>query len=130
MVFHWSLSDSKSPQIFWTLLSLVADQFYAVVWMAFTRPVISPSSSPFINPLVTVPRAPITIGIIVTFMFHGFFNPLDKSKYLSFFSLSFNFTLWSSGTTTVKFVIIMIIVIINANATKSLASFLFPADKY
>ena len=33
----------------------------------------SKSSSPFNNPLVTVPKAPITIGIMVTFMFHGFF---------------------------------------------------------
>ena len=49
--------------------------------------------SPFTNPLVTVPRAPIIIGITVTFMFHGFFNSLVKFRYLSFFSLSFNFTI-------------------------------------
>ena len=54
------------------------------------------SSSPSTNPLVTVPRASITIGIIVTFMFHSFFNSLTRSRYLSFFSLSFNFTLWSA----------------------------------
>ena len=34
---------------------------------------ISKSSSPFKNLLVSVPKAPITIGIIVTFMFHSFF---------------------------------------------------------
>ena len=33
----------------------------------------SKSSSPFSNPLVTVSKAPITIGIIVTFLFHSFF---------------------------------------------------------
>ena len=38
------------------------------------RPVISKSCSPCTNPLVTVPRAPITIGKIVTFMFHSFFQ--------------------------------------------------------
>ena len=46
------------------------------------------SSSPFSNPLVTVPNAPITIGIIVTCMFHSFFNSLVRSRYLSFFSHS------------------------------------------
>ncbi len=53
-----------------------------------------------INSLVTVPRASITIGINVTFMFHSLFVFVFQfpSKYLSFFSLSFNFTLWSAGT--------------------------------
>ena len=36
-------------------------------------PFISKSSSFFNNPLVTIPTAPITIGIIVTFMLHSFF---------------------------------------------------------
>ena len=31
-------------------------------------------------------------------MFHGFFSSLARSRYLSFFSFSFNFTLWSAGT--------------------------------
>ena len=41
--------------------------------MVSTRPVFSKSSSPSTSHLVTVPRAPITIGITVTFMFHSFF---------------------------------------------------------
>ena len=65
--------------------------------MVSTRPLISKSSIPFINPLVTVPRAPITIGINTTFMFHSYFNSLARSRYLSFLSLSFNFTPWSAG---------------------------------
>ena len=40
--------------------------------MVSTCPVISKYSSPFNNPLVTVPKVPITISIIVTFMFHSF----------------------------------------------------------
>ena len=56
------------------------------------------SSSPFSNPLVTVPNTPITIGIIVTCMFHSFFNSLAMSRYSSFFSHSFSFILWSVGT--------------------------------
>ena len=82
MVFHWSLSDSKSPQVSRTLLSILAVLNNVVVWMVSTRPPTSKSSSPFSNPLVTVPNATITIGIIVTCMFHSFFNSLARSKYL------------------------------------------------
>ena len=68
MNFHWSLSDSKSPQVSRTLLGILAVLNNAVVWMVSTRPLTSKSSSPFSNHLVTVPNAPITIGIIVTCM--------------------------------------------------------------
>ena len=98
MVFHWSLSDSQSPQVSRTLLSILAVLNNAVIWMVSTRPPTSKSSSPFNNLLVTVPKAPITIGIIVTFMFHNFFNSLARSRYLSFFSHSDSFILWSAGT--------------------------------
>ena len=98
MVSHWSLRDSKSPHVSRTLLCILTDLNNAGVWMVSTRPLISKSSSPRTNPLVIVPRALITIGIIVTFMFHSFFSSLARSRYLSFFSLSFNLTLWSAGT--------------------------------
>ena len=98
MVFHWSLSDSKSPQVSMTCLRILAVLRNAVVWIVSTRPPIFKSSRPFNNPLVTVPNAPITIGTIVTFMFHSFFNSLARSRYLSFFSLSFRFILWSAET--------------------------------
>ena len=42
--------------------------------MVSTRLPTSKSSNPFNNPLVTVPKSPITIGIIVTCMFHSFFQ--------------------------------------------------------
>ena len=96
MVFHWSLSDSKSPQVSRTLLSILADLNNVVVWMVSTRPVISKSSSPCTNNMVTVRRPPITIDINVTLIFHRFFSSLVRSRYLSFFSFSFNFTLWSA----------------------------------
>ena len=98
MVFHWSLSDSKSPQVSRTLLSILAHFTNSVVWMVSTCPVISKSSSPCTNLLVIVPRAPITISKIVIFMFHSFFNSIARSSYLSFFSHSFSFILWSAGT--------------------------------
>ena len=98
MVFHWSLSDWKSPQVSRTLLSILAVFNNAVVWMVSTRPPTSKSSRPFSNPLVTVPKAQITIGIMVTLMFHSFFNSLARLRYLSLFSRSFSFILWSAGT--------------------------------
>ena len=98
MVFHWSLSNGKSPLVSRTLLSILAVLNNAVVWMVSTRPPTFKSSSPFNNPLVSVPKTPITIGIIVTFIFHSFFNSSARSRYSSFFSHSFSFILWSAGT--------------------------------
>ena len=98
MIFHWSLSDSKSPQVSRARLRILAVLSNAVVWIVSTRPPISKSSRPIDNPLVIVPNVPITIGTIVSFMFHSFFNSLARSRYLSFFSLSFRFILWSAGT--------------------------------
>ena len=97
MVFHWSLSESKSLQVSRTFHSILAVFSNAVVWIVSTRPLTSKSSRPFNNPLVIVLKAPITIGTIVTFMFHSFFNSLARSRYLSFFSHSFRFILWSAG---------------------------------
>ena len=103
MVFHWSLSDSKSPQVSRTLLSILAVLNKDIVWMVSTHPPTCKSSSPFNNPFVTVLEAPITISIIVTFMFHSFFNSLARSRYLYFFSHSFSFILWSGGTQSRQF---------------------------
>ena len=85
-----------------------------VLWMVSTRPPTSKSSSSFNNPLVTVPNAPITIGIILTCMFHKFFNSLARSRYLSLFSHSFSFILWSPGTamsTILQFLFFLLIII-------------------
>ena len=98
MVFHWGLSDNKSPQVFRTCLRILAVLSNAVIWMVSTRPSTSKSSRPFNNPLVIVPNAPITSGTIVTFMFHSFSNSQARSRYLSFFSLSFRFIQWYAGT--------------------------------
>ena len=69
-LFFTEVSDSKSPQVSRILLSILAVLNNALVWMVSIRPPTAKSSSPFSNPLVTVPNAPITIGIIVTCMFH------------------------------------------------------------
>ena len=60
----------------------MADLNKAVIW-------ISKSSSLFTNPSVTATRAPITIGIIVTFMFYIFSIPKQGAgTYPSFRFLS------------------------------------------
>ena len=93
--FTWVWVTASHLRILLSILAVLSD---AVVWMVSTHPLISNSSSPFNNPLVTIPKASITIRIIVTFMFHSFFNSLARSRYLSFFLRSFSFIPWSSGT--------------------------------
>ena len=118
IVLHWSLSDSKSPQVSRTLLGILA-VLNNVVWMVSTRPPTSKSSSPFSNPLVTVPKAPITIVITVAFMFHSFFNSLARSRYFSLFSYSFSFILWSAGTTKSSILQILFFLIVHYKVRSS-----------
>ena len=74
---HQCWLENKFTQVSRTFLSILIYLNNAVVWMVSTRPLISKSSSPFNNPLVTVPSKPIITGISVTFMFHsGFFSVL------------------------------------------------------
>ena len=100
-VFHWSLCDNKSPQVFRTLLSILADLNNAVVWMVSTRLLISNFSSPYTSPLMTLPRCANYNWYHRHFLAPKFvfFGSLARSGYLSLFSLSFNFTQWSAGTT-------------------------------
>ena len=116
MVFHWSLNDNKSPQVSRFLLVILTVLNNVVVWMVSTRPTTSKFSSPFSNTLVTVPNAPITIGIIVTCIFQSFFNSRARSRYLSFCSHSFSFILWSAGTakSTILQVLFLLLIIIKS----------------
>ena len=59
--------------------------------MVFIPPFTSKSCSPFSNPLVTIPRALITIGIIITFMFHSFFQFPSKVEVLIILFTFFQF---------------------------------------
>ena len=94
IVFHWNLSDSKFPQVSKTHLSILVGVNNAVVWMVSTRLLISMSSSPYINPLVTLLGTLVTTDNTITFMFHIFFNSLARSRYLSPVSAFFSFILW------------------------------------
>ena len=73
--FASALSDGFSLESEWqqdsrTLLTILAD--LNTVWIVSTRHLISVSSCPCTNPLVTVSSTLIATGITVTFMFHRF----------------------------------------------------------
>ena len=65
MVFQWSLSDSKSPQVSRTHLSILAVLNNAIVSMVSTPPQNSKSSSLFKNPLATVKQGFEVLQIII-----------------------------------------------------------------
>ena len=98
MVFHRSLSESNPPQVFRTLPSILAVFNNVVVEIVSTRLLTSKSSIPFSNPFVTVPKAPIKIGTIVTLMFHSFFQFSSQVVVLILLFTFFQFFLWSAGT--------------------------------
>ena len=96
MIFLWILSDSKSTQVSRTLLSILADL------SSFDGPL----SSHYFQVLHSLKQS---FGVCTKNTnynwynrhFHVsqvFFNSLPKSRYLSFFPLSFNFTLWAAAT--------------------------------
>ena len=82
VVFHCSLSDTKSPQVSRTLLSIQANRNNAVVWMISILPLTSDSSSSLSAFSWTVPSAPTIIGNTVKL---SFFSCLASFKYLSLF---------------------------------------------
>ena len=92
MVFQWILTDSKSPKLSRTYLSILANFYKTVVWMVSTCFLIPKSSCPFTNHLVIVPSESITIGITVTLMSHSLFVLIlwwGLGTYLSFYFLIF-----------------------------------------
>ena len=89
--FPSSLSDSKPPQVSRTLLSILAVLNNVVVYIVSTHLPTSKSSSPFSKPFVTVPNIPITIGIIITCMFHSFFQCPSKVEVLILLFTLFQF---------------------------------------
>ena len=54
--FHWSLSDSKSPQVSRTRPTILANLNNGVVWMVSTCPLIFKFPRPLTGPLGTVPN--------------------------------------------------------------------------
>ena len=84
MVFHWSLGGINFPQVSRTLLSILA-----VACSSLDGIGSSSDFQPFfVKPLGIVPRAPVTVGITDTFLFHKF---LSSSVWHKFSSLFFIF---------------------------------------
>ena len=71
MLFHSSFSDSKTPQVSRTLLSILVHSYNAVVWIVSTCLLISKFSRPFNNSLVIVPSSPTSNAVGVNVMFFG-----------------------------------------------------------
>ena len=117
MVFQWSLSNSKSRQVSRTLLSILAVVNNVVVWMVSTLPPTSKSSSPFSNPIVTVPNAPITIGIL---LFWEFFT--------SALAEVFHWSLSDSMSAQVSRTLLSILAVVN-NVVVWMVSTLSPTSK-
>ena len=80
MIFHWGLSDIKSPRISRILLRILARLKSALIWIDSIIPLISSPSSLFSKSLGAVSRALTTIDIIVTFIFHSFFSSLTSPR--------------------------------------------------
>ena len=80
MVFHWSLSDSESPQISRTLLSILAYPNNAVIWMVLILFLISNFSSLF-------PKLVLPSPLYLTALFALW---QDRNICLSFLFLSFS----------------------------------------
>ena len=80
VVFRCSLYDSKSSQVPWTYLSILADLSNATVWMVSIFPMISCSS--------VFSRS--SFGFIATIMFRRFFYLSRKIRiFFCFFVLSY-----------------------------------------
>ena len=94
MVFHWKLSDSKSPRVFRTFLSILVDLGNVVAWIVSARPRFPTFSVPlsslwrsfWVHQLLLVSR-PISCSIV-------FWSSLARSKYLSLFSFSLVYYYW------------------------------------
>ena len=107
MVFHGSLSDSNSPQVSRNSLSILVDLNKAVDWM-----------------VSTCPSPPVFVSIIWSTHYNWYNHhsrvpqllQFSRSSYLSFFSLSFNFTLWSAGIgkSTILQVLFLLLIIIRS----------------
>ena len=82
MVFHCSLSDSMSPQVSRTFLSILADLNNVVILKVSSCPLISKSSCPRANHLVTIKGTTIT-NVLPSLSSSIFFQFSRKVKVLT-----------------------------------------------
>ena len=98
MFFLWRLGDNGSSQVSWTLLCIIFDLNYNVVWMVTARPRIFNYFCSLFKPLGIVSSTSVTTGITVLLMFPNAFRSKARSKYLFLFSITWIFIKWSTGT--------------------------------
>ena len=102
----WSFSTevwtTASPLVSRTLLCILVDGANAVVWMVWASSLISNSSKSSFQVFRDCSKRAITIGFIITLMFHNFLISLARSKYMSFFSHSLIFPRWYAKMTKSK----------------------------
>ena len=77
MVFHWSLSDSKSPLVSRTLLTILAVLNNAVVWMVSTRP---PTSKSYYYYYLEFFTSALADGFSLEFEWQAFSSLQDSSQ--------------------------------------------------
>ena len=77
MIFHWSLSDSKSPLVSRTLLSILANYNNAVVWMVVTIPLTTPV---LINFFETILSWPVIHIVVSAGVFHISLWPQEYNR--------------------------------------------------
>ena len=92
MGFYWRLSDSKSPQVPRTLLSILDDLINSVVWMVSVLLRISNSSSRFSKLLGVISSTPTTNDITVTLTFKSFFLVLWQNLSIYLFACFYFYT--------------------------------------
>ena len=81
MLFSWSSSTRKSPNVFGTPLCIVGGLDSAVIWIDSILRLKSNSA----NVLWSFLSAASATGFTVTFMFHVFFSSQARSEYFRFF---------------------------------------------
>ena len=97
----WFLLESEGHQVSsgFQNLSQYSSRFWQFCGLyGIDSSLISNSASPFAKSSGTEYIPPYMILIIATFMFPIMFSSLARSKYVSFFSVSFNFIRLSAGT--------------------------------
>ena len=94
MIFHWSLSDSKSPgllSVFWPISTMIEFELSSLV-LLFPCP---PVPVRILSWLYRTFQTQLVLSLSSSLVF---FSSLARFKYISLFSLSFSLTLWSAGT--------------------------------
>ena len=107
MVFHWSVSDSKSPglfSVFWPISTMLL-----FVWSPL---ILLFLSSPVLVPILWWLYQGHQLQLVSPSLSCSIVFSLARSVYLSFFSFSFNFPRWSAETAKSTIQQIMIIMII------------------